>query len=208
MTYADWLQNNPAAPRHVAVEATPKKPRSRKLNTRSLRQAIKLVDENTRKRYAALSKPITVEQVLEQSENLRNIFHGPRLPNGDRGTCWIYTSKAGGVYGRMKFNGVQIRPARFALALKLGCTVWDLEGYDAAHASRTVCVGGRCCNPAHLLKKTSEANRSWDAARERNAPRPSQVRERMTAALPDGVMPAGQAFFGQFLVGDVEWAVV
>jgi hypothetical protein len=115
------------------------------------------------KRHEALSKPITAEQVTNASSYLEVVPYGT-------GFCWLYTAKSsGGVnsgYGRMKFNGVWIGPHRFALALKLGVTLWDLEGYWAGHGPITVCMGGRCCNPAHLRKETPPMG-TWQRARDR-----------------------------------------
>jgi hypothetical protein len=38
----------------------------------------------------------------------------------------------------------------------------DLDEFDAAHAPVEVCMGGRCCHPEHLSKKTTPKNRSSD----------------------------------------------
>ena len=115
------------------------------------------------KRYKALSQPITEEQVLNASSYLE------ALPYGN-GFCWLYTAKSSGgvnsVYGRMKLNGVWTGPHRMALALKLGVTVWDLEGFWAGHAPIDICMGGRCCNPDHLRKETPPMG-AWQRSRDR-----------------------------------------
>jgi hypothetical protein len=104
-----------------------------------------------------------VEDILYHSQFLEAVQVG-------EGCCWIYTRKSTGgatsAYGRFKFHGVWVLAHRFALSLKLGCTLWDLEGYDAAHAPADVCIGGRCCNPDHLKRKRGEPHRSWDKAKD------------------------------------------
>jgi hypothetical protein len=115
------------------------------------------------KRYNALSQPITTEQVINASRHLETVSYGS-------GYCWLYGAKssggAGNVYGRMKFNGVWIGPHRFALALKLGVTLWDLEGFWAGHAPIAVCMGGRCCRLDHLHKETPPMG-AWQRSRDR-----------------------------------------
>ena len=115
------------------------------------------------KRYKALSQPITTEQVIDARSYLEALPYG-------RGFCWLYTAKSSGgvnnAYGRMKFNGVWTGPHRFALALKLGVTLWDLEGFWAGHSPITVCMGGRCCNPEHLRKETPPMG-AWQRSRDR-----------------------------------------
>ena len=103
------------------------------------------------RRYRSLSQPITAEQIINASSYLEAVPYGS-------GCCWLYCAKSSsGVnngYSRMKFNGVWVGSHRFALAVKLGLTLWDLEGFWAGHAPITVCMGGRCCNPDHLSKET------------------------------------------------------
>ena len=82
----------------------------------------------------------------------------------------MYSAKSSGgvssVYGRMKFNGVWTGSHRFALAVKLGVTLWDLEGFWAGHAPIAVCMGGRCCNPDHLSKETPPIG-AWARSKDR-----------------------------------------
>jgi len=66
----------------------------------------------------------------------------------------------------MKFNGVWTGSHRFALAVKLGVTLWDLEGFWAGHAPIAVCMGGRCCNPDHLSKETPPIG-AWARSKDR-----------------------------------------
>ena len=117
-----------------------------------------------RKRYKALRQPITLEQVVAYSARLVHVDYG------NDGGCWLFTGKsssgASRAYARLSHNGCLINASRFALAVKLGCTIWDLDGFDAAHASKAVCMGGRCCRPDHLNRKPREPNRSWDRAKE------------------------------------------
>src|SRR5262245_50047340 len=102
-----------------------------------------------KKRHDALSRPIRVEQVINARKYLVQVNHGHRY-------CWIYTAKSTrgkeSEYAKMEYNGVWIAAHRFALAVKLGCTPWDLEGYHIMHAPVEVCISGRCCNPEHLSK--------------------------------------------------------
>jgi hypothetical protein len=115
-------------------------------------------------RRAALSKPITLEQICEFSSRLVKVDYG--TGSG----CWLHPAKsmsgASNAYARISHNGLPVLAHRFALAVKLGCAVWALEGYDCAHSSKAVCLGGRCCNPQHLTKKLSDPNRSWDRAKD------------------------------------------
>jgi hypothetical protein len=76
----------------------------------------------------------------------------------------------------------------------LGCTVYDLTGYDAAHASKVICLGGRCCHPDHLTRKLSEQNRSWDRAKEAGSfgdkattRTPQEARKLLDAMYPTGL---------------------
>jgi hypothetical protein len=119
--------------------------------------------KRSQERYPGLSQPITKEDILYHAQFLCPVNFG-------HGYCWIYVRKstggASGSYSRLKFRKVWVGAHRFALAVKLGCTLWDLEGYDAAHAPSDICVGGRCCNPEHLSRKLSDANRSWDRAKD------------------------------------------
>jgi hypothetical protein len=104
-----------------------------------------------------LTQPITAEEARYHSQFLEAVQFG-------KGFCWIYVRKSTGgasnAYARFKFHGVWVMAHRFALALKLGQTLWELEGFDAAHAPSDVCIGGRCCNPSHLEAKRSDPNRS------------------------------------------------
>jgi len=133
--------------------------RRRRLTRRSTPEQIK----RSQKRYSALSQPITAEHISYHSQFLEAVPFG-------KSYCWLYTHKsAGGAsksYGRFKFHGIWILAHRFALAVKLGCTMLELEGYEAAHAPADVCIGGRCCNPEHLKRKESDPNRSWDRAKD------------------------------------------
>jgi len=119
--------------------------------------------ERSKKRFRALSQSISAEDVAYHRQFLQVVPVG-------KGFCWIYARKSTGgasrAYGRFKFHGEWVLAHRFALALKLGCSLWKLEGYDAAHAPADVCMGGRCCNPAHLEPKLSDPNRSWDRAKD------------------------------------------
>lgn len=119
--------------------------------------------KRSKERYRALSKSISAEDIAYHSQFLEAVPYG-------KGFCWFYTRKSVGgaskAYGRFKFHGIWVLAHRFALALKLGCKLWDLEGYEAAHAPADVCIGGRCCNPEHLKKKPSDPNRSWDKAKD------------------------------------------
>jgi hypothetical protein len=150
-------------------------------------------------RYAALSRQITLEQVAEFSARLLHVDYG------SWGGCWIYTGKAvagaSKTYARMSHNNYPIMAHRFALAVKEGCTIWDLEGYDAAHASKAICKGGRCCNPDHLKKKLSEPNRSWDRARDAGSygdkittRTPEEARKLLAALYPVGLAPNTRLF--------------
>lgn len=109
------------------------------------------------------------------------------------GECWLYPSKSTGgasqSYGRMKFHGVWVMAHRFALAVKLGFTLWDLEGFDASHAPLAVCVGGRCCNPEHLTKKLPKRNRSWDRIRDGLSGPKKKRPELLPLMYPTGGLP-------------------
>jgi hypothetical protein len=163
------------------------------------RRRIKAQDARHKQKRKRLSLRITLQQVAEFSARLVPINYG------SGSGCWIYPSKgstgASGSYAYYSFNGVQIGPHRFALAVKLGCTLWDLDGFDAAHSSKEICVGGRCCNPDHLYKKRSEPNRSWDRAKDaarygntvvtRTEP---QARKLLAAMYPMGLVPNSSLF--------------
>src|SRR5438128_104998 len=118
---------------------------------------------NLQKRHKALSQPITTEQVINASQYLEAVPYA-------NGFCWVYGAKSSsGVhdgYGRMKFNGVWTGPHRFVLALKLGVTLWDLEGFWAGHAPINICMGGRCCKPEHLHKETPPMG-IWQRSKDR-----------------------------------------
>jgi hypothetical protein len=146
------------------------------------------------KRHRALSQPITAEQITNASSYLKAVPYGS-------GCCWLYGAKSSGgvnsVYGRMKFNGVWTGPHRFALAVKLGVTLWDLEGFWAGHAPITVCMGGRCCNPDHLNKETPPVG-AWARSKDRRevGTKPKrtkeQIRHMVNLMHPKGLM-VGQA---------------
>jgi hypothetical protein len=151
-----------------------------------------------KRRYAALTRPITVQQVCEFSSRLVRVDYG-------NGECWMYLlgKSVGGAsknYARIKFNGVWVGAHRFALAVKLGCTLWALEDFDCSHLPMK-CVGSKCCNPEHLFKKKPQANRSWDRAKEVAAfglnVKTRTEREKMTmmtAMYPTGMIPDGTIF--------------
>lgn len=150
-------------------------------------------------RYTALSRQITLAQVADFSSHLAHVDYG------NAGGCWIFTAKstagAANAYGRMTHNNFPIMAHRFALAVKLNCTIWDLEGYDAAHASKAVCVGGRCCKPDHLSKRLSEPNRSWDRARDAGqygnkvtTRTPEEAQKLLAAMYPAGLPLNGPLF--------------
>ncbi len=150
-------------------------------------------------RRKALSQQITLEQVCEFSSRLVRVDYG----TGDG--CWLYLGKSAGgaskAYARKKHNGELVMVHRFALAVKLGCTVWDLEGYDCGHSSKAVCIGGRCCNPDHLTPKLSDPNRSWDRAKDAEkfgdkatTRTPEEKTAMMKAMYPAGVSNNGKLF--------------
>lgn len=152
-----------------------------------------------KKRCKALSRPITLEQVAKFSAHLAHVDYG------NDGGCWLFTGKstsgASQVYARISHNGCLINAHRFALAVKLGCTLWDLEGYDAAHASKAVCVGGRCCRPEHLTKKLSDPNRSWDRRKDASVygdkvtiRTPEEVQRLLAALYPFALKPSPPLF--------------
>jgi hypothetical protein len=152
-------------------------------------------------RYAALRRPITLEQIAEFSARLVHVDYG------SAGGCWIFTGKSvarqSKAYGRMSYNNLPIVAHRFALAVKLGCTLWDLEGYDAAHSSKAVCKGGRCCHPDHLTKKPSEPNRSWDRAKDAGlygdkvTTRTLEEARKLLAAMYPAGLPINRPLFDQ-----------
>jgi hypothetical protein len=151
-----------------------------------------------RAKRRAFSRPLTADEIADFDGRLLAVDYG-------RGQCWLYPGKtttgASKDYARKWFRGQWTGAHRIALAIKLGCTLWDLQGYDAAHAKKSVCLGGRCCNPAHLFPKESEPNRSWDRARDAAAfggtvtHRTAEEKRRMVRAMyPDG-MPINARFF-------------
>ena len=107
-------------------------------------------------------------------------------------------------YARLRFNGVWVGAHRFALAVKLGCTMSDLDGYDCAHLPLR-CVGSKCCNPAHLTKKESEPNRSWDRAKVAAAFGRSTITgtEKELRAMVAAMYPTGMLSDGSLL--DQPW---
>jgi hypothetical protein len=145
-----------------------------------------------KERFKAFSPPITLEQVCDFSSKLVRVDYG----TGEG--CWLHTSKsvsgASKNYARFRHNGELAQVHRFALAVKLGCTLWDLEGYDAAHSSKVVCLGGRCCNPNHLTKKRSNPNRSWDRIKDADLfgdkakiRTPEEIKAMLSAMYPTGI---------------------
>jgi len=148
-----------------------------------------------RARYAALSQPITLEEILEFSGRLVAVDYG-------HGQCWIYPGKSVGgasnTYARMWFRGLWVGAHRFALAIKEGCTLWDLEGFEAGHAHKGICQGGRCCNPEHLTRQTPPVNRwqrSQDYKKYGNGERtPEEKRALFTAMYPEGMSIDGKLF--------------
>lgn len=146
------------------------------------------------KRYKALSQPITDEQIRNTSQYLEAVPYG-------NGLCWLYGAKSSGGgnsgYGRMKFNGVWVGAHRFALAVKLGVTLWELEGFWAGHYPITDCMGGRCCNPNHLRKETAPMG-TWQRARDRREVgtkperTPEEKRHMLSLMYPKG-LKVGQA---------------
>jgi len=173
--------------------------RNRYRPTAKQKRRRQLADARYKRRKARLSLPITLLQVAEFSTRL------VRIDYGRGGECWMYPSKgktgASRAYGNFSFNGVAIGPHRFALAVKLGRTLWSLNGYDAAHASKSICMGGTCCNPEHLLLKPSEPNRSWDRGRDaimygdKVTTRTNPQAQRMVAAMyPGGLQPNAPLF--------------
>src|SRR5438552_8476743 len=101
-----------------------------------------------RKRREILSGPITPEEL----STFRQRIHVVRFGHG---LCWVYMSRSkGGIgaldiygqkipghYGMMRFRGYQIGSHRFALALKEGCSLWELNQYQAGHLPYEVCMG-------------------------------------------------------------------
>ncbi|HEX3739624.1 MAG TPA: hypothetical protein VHV29_07850 [Terriglobales bacterium] len=168
----------------------------------SAKRKIRRQTKRHKERYRAFRVPITLEQVCEFSSRLVRVDYGGQC-------CWLYPGKSVGggskVYARMKFNGELIMAHRFALAVKLGCTLWDLEGYDAAHSSKVLCIGGRCCNPEHLFKKTSEQNRSWDRAKDaaRYGDKATTRSEKEIKSMMDAMYPIGMPNDGKLF--DEPW---
>ncbi len=152
-------------------------------------------------RRAALSQPITAEQHLNFKKHLYPIAHGA-------GHCWIHVSKATTgrtkTYTRVKFNGVLIPAHRFALAVKLGCTLWQLDGVNAGHAPAWECMGGRCCNLDHLLPETAPAVGAWlrSADQDDNGTKPKRTPEQLQNMVkrmhPRG-LPVGDMLLGRIV---------
>jgi hypothetical protein len=152
-------------------------------------------------RQAALSQPITAEQHVNYKKHLLAIPHG-------MGECWIHVSKSTTgrtkTYTKVKYNGYWVPAHRFALAVKLGCTRWDLEGFNAGHAPAWVCMGGRCCNPGHLRKEvTPQGAWSRSADRFENGAKPTRTpeqQERMVKQMHrrgEGGLPTGDMLLGR-----------
>jgi hypothetical protein len=144
-----------------------------------------------RKRYCALSERITLQQISDFDCKLVPVAYG-------MGTCWLplTNSRSGSTkaYGRMRFNGENVLTHRFALAVKLGCTLWDLEGYDASHAPVSVCMGGMCCSPEHLTKKMANPNRSWDRIKDGLSGHRKARPELVPLMYPVGIYSDGKMF--------------
>jgi len=151
-------------------------------------------------RYRALSQPITAEQHVNFKKHLLAVPHGS-------GFCWIHVSKAttgeSKSYAKVKYNGFWVPAHRFALALKLVCTPWDLEGFNAGHAPAWECMGGRCCNPAHLRReRTPEGAWVRSADREQIGTKPTRTLEEMRRLVdymhPRG-LPTGDMVLGRIV---------
>jgi hypothetical protein len=151
-------------------------------------------------RYKALSQPITAEQHMNFKKHLLAIPHGPDF-------CWVHVSKVttGKVksYAKVKYNGFWVPTHRFALAMKMGCTPWDLEGFNAGHAPAWECMGGRCCNPSHLTKQTTPVNawqRSADHREVGLKPErtPEEKRRLVNYMHPKG-LPTGDMLLGRIV---------
>jgi hypothetical protein len=152
------------------------------------------------KRHAALSKPITAEQIEHHSQFLEAVPYG-----GD--FCWIYTAKSThgrkGEYARFKINGCLVAAHRFALAVKLGCTLWELEGIRAGHAPISECIGGRCCKHVHLREEANTARGAWQRSKDRKAvgvkpERSQEDKRRMVRFMHPHGLPVGN----RLLVGE------
>jgi hypothetical protein len=165
-------------------------------------QARKKVKAQQEKRDNAKHNAMTKRPTFQQSAAFYVKLE--EVPYG-HGTCYLYPSKStsgiSGNYGKMSYNGYPVVPHRFALMLKLECTLADLKGFDAAHAPRAVCSGGRCCHPDHLLKKKSQANRSWDRGKEAAiygqdaVNRTTEQKRKMVADMyPSGLVPNPKLF--------------
>ena len=132
-------------------------------------------------------QPITIEQIGAFDLKLVPVAYG-------LGTCWLYPSGSKAVYAMCSHNGHSIQAHRFALAVKLGCTVQWLDEFDAAHSPVEVCMGGRCCHPDHLFKKTPPRNRSFDrVGTGLNGPRKARP-ELVPLMYPVGVYSDGRMF--------------
>ena len=156
---------------------------------------------NLKRRQAALSQPITAEQHINYKKNLLAIVHGD-------GHCWIHVGKSTGgrtkAYTRVKFNGFWVPAHRFALAVKLGCTLWDLEGTNAGHAPAWKCMGGRCCNPDHLRKEANTAVGAWARSADaiQNGAKPTRTPEqamRMLKRMHPKGLPTGDMLLGRIV---------
>lgn len=71
----------------------------------------------------------------------------------DRG--WLGTRRP--VFRLLSTQQVVVYGHRFALALKLGCSMKDLEGFQACHARE--CTSPLCVRGEHLYRGTAEQNR-------------------------------------------------
>jgi len=117
-----------------------------------------------KKREDALKTAITAEDIAYHSQFLVAVPYG-------NGFCWLYArrSRSGrtGTYARLKFHGVWVQAHRFALACKLKCTLWELQGSYAGHAKASICLGGPCSKHTHLKKEPSAAVGAWQRAKDK-----------------------------------------
>jgi hypothetical protein len=154
--------------------------------------------ENWNARKAALSQPITAEQHVTFKKHLLAIRHGD-------GHCWIHVAKSTAgrsrTYTKIKYNGFWLPAHRFALAVKLGCTPWQLEGFNAGHSPAWVCMGGRCCNPDHLRKERTPEG-AWARSKDaidigaKHTRTPEQVTRMLKRMHPNG-LPTGDMLLGR-----------
>ena len=105
-------------------------------------------------RKAALSTPITMEQVLAF---VRRLVAVSFCPDSE---CWLYVGNRNSLtpstmslkttsYASYRHTGEVIGAHQFAYAASEGILLSEIDG-DVHHLPR-VCIGYRCCNPDHLL---------------------------------------------------------